>query len=118
MTPYDPARLELQTPVPEDTEQRVLKVLRHHGYRLGEVQRDPLRVRTRWSHHQRAEVPGWKRAAVFLDERFLDEPATLNVVVEVRYLNIGLFGKVYETEVSADRNLEQVLIEALRDAFQ
>jgi hypothetical protein len=62
-------------------------------------------------------VPGWKRAAVYVDE-YLDVPATLNVVVEVRYLNIGLFGRPYETAVYADRELEQVLIDALRDAFQ
>ena len=113
VTPYDPAKLELQAPLPADTERRVLDVLNHQGYRLGQIQRDPLRVRTQWSNYQRGDVPGWKRAAVFLAE-----PATLNVLVEVRYLNLGMFGTPYETEVSGDRNLEAVLIDALRDAFE
>ncbi len=112
VTAYDPARLELQE-LPQDTEQRVLRVLHHHGYRMGQVQRGPLRVRTRWSHHQRGEVPGWKRAAVFVDQ-----PSTLSVVVEVRYLNVGMFGWPYETEIHADRELELALVQSLRDAFQ
>ncbi len=112
VTAYDPARLQLQA-LPEDADKRVVKVLNDRGYRLGQVQRNPLRVRTRWSRHQRGEVPGWKRAAVFVDQ-----PATLSVVVEVRYLNVGMFGWPYETEIHADRELEERLIQALRDAFQ
>ncbi len=111
-TPYSAAKLELAA-LPPDTEQRVLRVLRHHGYRLGQVQRGPLRVQTQWSDHQRAQVPGWKRASVFVDE-----PATLNVVVEVRYLNISLLGAPYETAIYGDRDLERALIETLRDALQ
>lgn len=111
-TPYSAATLELST-LPKDTEQRVLKVLRRHGYRLGQVQHDPLRVQTQWSDHQRAQVPGWKRASVFVEE-----PATVNVVVEVRYLNVNLLGEPYKTAVHGDRDLERVLIETLRDALQ
>jgi hypothetical protein len=111
-TPYSAATLELST-LPRDTEQRVLKALRHQGYRLGQVQRNPLRVQTRWSDHQRAQVPGWKRASVFVDE-----PATLNVVVEVRYLNVNLLGEPYKTAVHGDRELEEELVVALRDALQ
>jgi len=110
--PYSAAKLELAA-LPPDTEQRVLTVLRHQGYRLGQIQRNPLRVQTEWSDHQRAQVPGWKRASVFVDE-----PATLNVVVEVRYLNISLLGAPYETAIYGDRELERTLIETLRDALQ
>jgi hypothetical protein len=99
--------------LPKDADQRVVKVLRDNGYRLAQVEQDPLRVRTGWSHHQRGDVPGWKRAAVYVDA-----PSTLNVVVEVRYLNIGMLGWPYETDIYADRELEEVLIQALRDAFQ
>ncbi len=111
-TPYSAAKLELVV-LPPDAEQRVLRVLRHHGYRLGQVQRRPLRVQTQWSDHQRAQVPGWKRASVFVEG-----PATLSVVVEVRYLNISLLGAPYETAIYGDRDLERALIETLRDALQ
>lgn len=110
--PYPPARLELAV-LPTDAEERVCRVLRGHGYRLGQVRRAPLRVQTQWSDHQRAQVPGWKRASVFVEE-----PATVNVVVEVRYLSVSLLGAPYQTAISGDRGLEQLLLEALRDALR
>ena len=64
--------------------------------------------------HQRGDVPGWKRAAVFIEPA----TATLGVVVEVRYLSMGMSGKPYETEAYADRRLEDALVAELRAAFE
>ena len=113
VTPYRPAKVQVPQPPPPDIETRILDVLRDRGYRIATHAIEPLRLQTNWAPHQREDVPGWKRATLFMDE-----PGTLHLLVEVRYLNLDLFARPYRTDPSGDRDLELSLQRALRDALQ
>ena len=60
----------------------------------------------------RQGTPGQKRATVFLED-----PVTLAVLVETRYLTMPTFGTPQWSTVRGDPALEKQLLEALRQAM-
>lgn len=111
-SPYQPARLTIPGGFPEDVFDRTLAVLQQGWLPLVQVDPDGFRLQTDWLPHDYEGTPGQKRATVFLDD-----PVTLAVLVEVRYLRIPAFGGPEWSAVRGDAALENQLLASLRQAL-
>lgn len=111
-SPYQPARLTIPGGFPEDVFDRTLVVLQQGWQPLAEVDPEGFRLQTDWLPHEHRGTPGQKRATVFLDD-----PVTLAVLVEVRYLRMPTFGGPEWSDVRGDPVLEKQLLESLRQAM-
>ena len=109
---YQPALLRIPGGFPEDSFQRVLALLQQTWEPLDVVDSVGFRVQSVWLPHESLGTPGQKRATVFLED-----PVTLAVVVEVRYLNMSAFGEPRWSSIQGDPALEQQLLVALREVL-
>ena len=109
---YQPALLRIPGGFPVDCFDRAVVLLQQTWQPLEVVDRGGFRIQSGWLLHDSLGTPGQKRATVFLED-----PVTMAVVVEVRYLNMPAFGAPQWTSVRGDPALEQQLLGALREAM-
>ena len=111
-SPYQPALLRVPGGFPEDAFDRALVVLQQNWQPLAVVEREAFRIQSGWLAHERSGTPGQRRATVFLED-----PVTLAVLVETRYLTMPALGDPEWTSVRGDPELEKQLVGALRSAM-
>ncbi len=109
---YQPALLTIPGGFPDDVFDRALTVLQQNWQPLSVVEREEFRIQSGWLAHEHQGTPGQKRATVFLED-----PVTLAVLVEARYLTMPTFGTPQWSTVRGDPALEKQLLEALRQSM-
>ncbi len=108
--PYQPSRLSL---VPgDDAFDRILYLLRDDYPALVEVDRENFRIQSRWISCEDRGVPAQRRLNLFMDG-----PGDLSVLVEVRYLRVGIFGDPSWTSARGHRPWETELLLRIEEAF-
>ena len=106
---YQPSRLRL---APSDEAfDRILHVLRDDYPSLVEVDRENFRIQSAWISCEDRGVPAQRRLNLFIDE-----PGGLNVLVEVRYLHLGMFGDPSWTSPRGHRPWETELLARIEAA--
>lgn len=110
--PYVPATAALPSTPPADAFARALAAVRARYPRILLADADRFRIRTDWIPHERAGIPGQRRATLFVDP-----PGTLNVVVETRYLGFDVLGGPRWSSVRGDPSLERELLELVLSAL-
>ena len=105
---YQPALLRIPGGFPNDCFTRALALFQQTWQPLEVVDREGFRIQSGWVPHESLGTPGQKRATVFLED-----PVTLAVVVEVRFLNVGTFGTPQWSPVRGDSALEKKLLKPL-----
>ncbi len=109
---YQPAQLTIPGGFPEDAFDRALAVMRQNWQPLAVVDEEAFRIQSSWLPHEQGDTPGQKRSTLFLED-----PVTLGVLVEVRYLSMPSFGTPQWSSIRGDPALEQQLVGALREAM-
>ncbi len=109
---YQPALLRIPGGFPNDCFNRALALFQQTWQPLEVVDREGFRIQSGWVPHESLGTPGQKRATVFLQD-----PVTMAVLVEVRYLNMPTFGNPQWTSVRGDPAMEKQVLRALREAM-
>ncbi|MDP6929723.1 MAG: hypothetical protein QF412_08485 [Planctomycetota bacterium] len=111
---YRPATASLSLPLPEGSFGRALAVVADRYPVIVTKDEDGFRIQTAWVSHSHDGVPGQRRATVFIEDH-----GTLNVVVEVRYLEFSwLSDDARWSSIRADQELEGELLGTLVDSVQ
>jgi hypothetical protein len=109
--PYEPAAATVPA-LPADAFARALDVVRVQYPRLAVADAGAFKIQSQWLPFDRAQATGERRATVYLDGG-----DRLCVVVETRYLGVGLLGEPSWSSVRGDPQLERELLEALVQAL-
>ena len=110
--PYQPAHAEVAV-IPADAFDRAVDVVAAMYPRLAVRDAMGFRIQSAWLPYQRGEATGQKRASLFLDG-----PGRVGVVVETRYLRLGLGGVASWSSAVAAPRLERDLVVALQAALE
>jgi hypothetical protein len=99
--------------LPADAFERASAALQAAYPRLLVADRARFRLASDWTPDERGELPAERRATVWLEP-----PATLCAVVEVRWLSVDVFGVPGWSAARGDADAERDLLGALRAALQ
>jgi len=108
---YQPAELDFSRQA--DSFDRVLYALRDDYPSLAEVDRDGFRIQSAWISCEDGGRPAQRRLSLFLGE-----PGVMNVVVEVRYLRLGVFGDPSWTSPQGHQTWEREILEQISAALE
>jgi len=104
--PYQPAQRYLPM-MSERAFDRAVSVVRAEYPRLAVVNEPAFRIQSNWIPHDPVGLTGEKRATVYVEQ------GMLSVVVETRYLGVGLTGAPAWSAVRGDPGLERALLDKL-----
>lgn len=107
---YQPSKLNIGAQ--GDAFDRILYVLRDDYPSLADVDRENHRIQSAWISCEDRGVPAQRRL-----DLFMDPPGAVNVLVEVRYLQLGLFGDPSWTAPRGHRAWETELLTQIEAAF-
>jgi hypothetical protein len=108
---YRPAELKFQEQ--SDSFDRVLYALRDDYPSLAQVDREGFRIQSAWIACEDRGTPAQRRLSLFREA-----PGLINLVVEVRYLKLGVFGGPSWTSPQGHQTWEREILEQITAALQ
>ena len=109
---HEPATLEVEKALGDEDFDRVVSLLLERGYRPLDVEAEQRRIRSDWMDTGTLRRPGLKR--LHLD---FPDPHRIELLVEVKWLRLGILDDPYWTTPAVDYDEERALLDMLEGLF-